>query len=68
VSEDDIVYLFQERIAIMCIDGHCDEDKAIRQAFHDLRQFLGRHLKMPKTVIDAYKAASERCMKLNENR
>ena len=50
---DDILEEFNERIAIMTIDGEQKESDAVRHAYFAARQRYGREA-LPKEVVDQY--------------
>ena len=58
VLEQDILELFNERVAIMTIDGEQAEDKAIRHAYRIVRERFGR-VELPKEIVDAVKKSIE---------
>lgn len=49
-SEADMIEWFEERIAIMTIDGEAKEREAVRHAWAELRRRFGP-IKMPEHVI-----------------
>lgn len=49
----DILEEFNERIAIMTIDGEQKEADAVRHAYFAVRQRYGREA-LPKEVVDQY--------------
>lgn len=48
---DDILEEFNERVAIMTIDGEQKEADAVRHAYFAVRQRYGREA-LPKEVVD----------------
>ena len=56
MTERDLIELFNERIAIMTIDGEQKERDAVKHAYFMVRSIVGRD-RIPELILDAMAGA-----------